>query len=166
MLHTTNRNVTFGLDLTWLFFFFCTVGESESESSSESVSEPEELSAEELLAWATGPLPFSSESLKHMKQHKRASDIRSMQAVEYMSETTVLHVLPCTNTTRTLRQSKLSEKCFSFPFKLKARAWLGQNNEDQSVFVCEVNSMLQSLKKIFSIFLPSLSLALSLFNLS
>lgn len=39
-------------------------------------------------------------------------------------------------------------------------AWPRQNSSDQSV--CEVNS----LKKIFSIFLLSLPLALSLFNLS
>lgn len=45
--------------------------ESESESSSESVSEPEELSGDELLAWATGPFPFSSESLKHSKNDLR-----------------------------------------------------------------------------------------------
>lgn len=41
-------------------------------------------------------------------------------------------------------------------------AWPRQNSSDQSVCVCEVNS----LKKIFSIFLLSLPLALSLFNLS
>lgn len=57
-------NPTLGLDFT--LFFFCAV--SESESSSESISELEEVSDGELLAWATGPLPFSSESLKHTRK--------------------------------------------------------------------------------------------------
>ena len=61
--------VTLGLDFTSFFFFVCCVfGASESESSSESDSEPEELSADELLVWATGPFPFSSESLKQNRR--------------------------------------------------------------------------------------------------
>lgn len=47
---------------------------SESESSSESVSELEEISDEELLAWLTGPLPFSSEALERIK---RGDDVTS-----------------------------------------------------------------------------------------
>lgn len=60
-----NHDATLGLDFT-SFFFFGAASESEL-SSSESVSELEELSEDELLSWPTGPLPFSSESLKHMR---------------------------------------------------------------------------------------------------
>lgn len=138
-----NHNVTLGLDFTSLFFF-CAM--SESESSSESVSELEELSDDELLVWATGPLPFSSESLKHTRT----------------AETDLRHGVNTVRTTRlkNSRKNKLGNNSYSFPSWLKAQP--RHNNNDQSAFGCEVNS----LKKIFSIFLLSLSLDLSLFNLS
>lgn len=84
-LKLRNHTLTFGLDLASLFFFFCAVMLSESESSSESVSEPEELSADELLDWATGPLPFSSESLKH---EKLTSDMETIQVKQLKKDRT------------------------------------------------------------------------------
>lgn len=54
--------VTLGLPFSSVFFLGA--GESDPESDSESDSESEELSEDELLAWPTGPLPLSSESLK------------------------------------------------------------------------------------------------------
>lgn len=53
---TSSMHYIVTLGFAFSSVFFLGVGESDSES--------EELSEDELLAWPTGPLPFSSESLK------------------------------------------------------------------------------------------------------
>lgn len=53
---TSSMHYIVTLGLAFSSVFFLGAGESDSES--------EELSEDELLAWPTGPLPFSSESLK------------------------------------------------------------------------------------------------------
>lgn len=57
---TSSMHYIVTLGLAFSSVFFLGAGESDSEPDSES----EELSEDELLAWPTGPLPFSSESLK------------------------------------------------------------------------------------------------------